>query len=205
MVAHVFGDGRGVIRGMGRAALVPGGALAVHQLRFLLAFGPNAGAELTREGHSYLNSLVPWIVALIGVAAGGFLWTLGRALAGHTTVRRYSLSLAALWATCSVCLLAIYVTQELLEALLAVGHPGGLAGIFGYGGWWAIPVAACVGLVLASVLHGARWMLGRIAARTAAVPRPRAPRTMQRHGGCPSAPRPLPALSCGWSLRGPPR
>ena len=81
MVAQVFGKGRSVIRGAGRAALVPAAAVAVHQLRYLLAFGGNAGAELAREGHSYLHSLVPWIMALIGVAAGGFLWSLGRAFA----------------------------------------------------------------------------------------------------------------------------
>jgi hypothetical protein len=204
MVAHVFGDGRGVIQGMGRAALVPAAALAVHQLRFLLAYGGDAGAMLAREGHSYLHSVAPWIVALLGVAAGTFLWTLGRTLARHTTIRRYSLSLAALWGICTACLLAIYAAQELLEGTFAAGHPAGLAGIFGYGGWWAIPAAASVGLVLASVLHGARWVLGHLAARIARVKRRRAPRTMQPHGARRLALPPRPALASGWSRRGPP-
>ena len=43
--------------------------------------------------------------------------------------------------------------------MFATGHPAGLTGIFGYGGWWAIPAALCVGLVLAAVFHGARWVL----------------------------------------------
>ena len=59
-----------------RAALVPAAALLVHELRFMLAFGGGAGSELARQGHSYLHSLVPWIVLLIGVAVGGFLWAL---------------------------------------------------------------------------------------------------------------------------------
>ena len=63
-----------------RAALVPVAAFAVHQLRFWLAFGANAGLELTRKGHSYLHSLVPWLVLVIGFAVGGFLWALGRAM-----------------------------------------------------------------------------------------------------------------------------
>ena len=64
MVARA--DHRAVIRCLARSALVPAGALAVHQLRFLLAFGGGAGTELARQGHSYLHSLVPWIVLLIG-------------------------------------------------------------------------------------------------------------------------------------------
>ena len=55
--------------------------------------------------------------------------------------------------------------QEFLEGLFATGHPGGLAGIFGYGGWWSIPAAVCVGLVLAAVFHGARWVLDEVAQR----------------------------------------
>ncbi len=35
--------------------------------------------------------------------------------------------------------------------MVLVGHPAGLVGVFGYGGWWAIPVAICIGLVLAAV------------------------------------------------------
>jgi hypothetical protein len=158
-------DCRALIRCLARMALVPAAALAVHQLRFLLAFGGNAGVALARQGHSYLHSLVPWIVLLIGVAAGAFLWALGRAMAGQRSAPRYTLSLAALWVVCSACLLAIYVTQELLEGLLVTGHPAGLAGAFGYGGWWSIPAAVCVGLVLAAVFHGARWVLDEVAQR----------------------------------------
>ena len=29
--------------------------------------------------------------------------------------------------------------RSFLEGLLATGHPAGLAGIFGFGGWWSIP------------------------------------------------------------------
>ena len=56
-------DRRTVVRWVARAALVPAGALAVHQLRYLLAFGGRAGVEFARQGHSYLHSLVPWIGA----------------------------------------------------------------------------------------------------------------------------------------------
>lgn len=200
----VRADRRAVIRCVVRAALVPAGAFAVHQLRFMLAFGGSAGAELARQGHSYLHSLVPWIVLLIGVAVGGFLWALGRAMRGQRSVPAYTLSLGSLWLVCSVCLVAIYVAQEFLEGLVAAGHPAGLAGIFGYGGWWSIPAAMCVGLVLAAILHGARWVLDEVAQRSTCslvgrAPRPgRLPRP--RHVWLPR----LSPLAGGWSGRGPP-
>jgi hypothetical protein len=198
-------DCRALIRCLARMALVPAGALAVHQLRFLLAFGGDAGVELARQGHSYLHSLVPWVVLLIGLAAGAFLWALGRAMGGQRSASRYTLSLAALWVVCSACLLAIYVTQEFLEGLLATGHPAGLAGVFGYGGWWSIPAAVCVGLVLAAVFHGARWVLDEVAQRRDRVVCAAVPRT-----ATPERPRDvlLPRLSPlaeGRSGRGPPR
>ncbi len=144
---------------------MPAAALAVHELRFWLAFGSGANVELARQGHAYLHSLVPWIVLLLGLGAGAFLFALGRALGGHRSVRRYALSFTALWLVCSLCLVGIYVAQEFLEGLFATGHPAGLVGIFGYGGWWSIPAAVCVGLVLAAVFEGASWVLGEVADR----------------------------------------
>jgi hypothetical protein len=199
---HVRAPAR--FRWLAHAALLPAAAFAVHQLRYLLAFGGHAGVELQRTGHSYLNSLVPWIVLLLALVAGGFLRALGRAFAGHTSVPRYTVSLAGMWLACTGCLVAIFCCQEFLEGLFATGHPAGLVGIFGYGGWWAIPAAACVGLVLAAWLHGARWVLQEVARRRArgqaawigpalVVPRPR--------DVVVAAWAPLVA---GWSDRGPP-
>lgn len=82
----------------------------------------------------------------LGLAVGGFLSCLGRALAGQATGPRYGCSLLGLWLSCTACLLAVYSSQEVLEGLFATGHPTGIAGVFGGGGWWAIPAAACVGL-----------------------------------------------------------
>jgi hypothetical protein len=62
-------------------ALLPLAAFTVHQLRYLFAFGGHAGAVLQATGHTYLNSVVPWIVALAAIVAGGFLRSLGRACA----------------------------------------------------------------------------------------------------------------------------
>jgi hypothetical protein len=200
-------DLRAVTRAAARAALVPAGAFAVHQLRYELAYGGRAGLELARQGHNYLHSLAPWIVLGICVAVGGYLAAFGRALGGHRSVSRHALSLAGLWLLCTVCLLGIYVAQELLEGVLATGHPAGLAGVFGYGGWWAIPAAASVGLVLAALFHGASWVLDEIV-RLRGRRHPQAARAgllaLRPSGRIGLAPRPAP-LAAGWSGRGPPR
>jgi ABC-type xylose transport system permease subunit len=191
------------LRWIARIAPLPPAAFAVHQLRYLLAYGSSAGVELQRTGHSYLHSVVPWIVLCLAVVAGGFLWALGRALAAQATIPRYGVSLAGMWAVCSVCLIAIFATQELLEGVLATGHPAGLAGVFGYGGWWSIPAAACVGLVLAVWFHGARWVLREVARRArrerARIVTPPV-RGLHEVLLAPAAP-----LCAGWSGRGPPQ
>jgi len=184
-------------------ALLPPAAFAVHQLRYTLAYGSGSGAELERTGHSYLHSVAPWLIMLLALAVGGFLRTLGRAFSRQTTARRYGLSLVALWLVCSGALVAVFAVQELLEGWLLVGHPAGLSGVFGFGGWWAIPSALCIGLVLAAAYHGARWMV-------AAVARYAARRGGRRMPEAVAVPRqrsmilvPVPLLA-GWSTRGPP-
>ncbi len=197
-------DRRSAVRGLARAAVVPAAAIAVHQLRYLLAFGGTASVQLERQGHSYLHSVAPWIAVALAGAVGVFLSALGRAMNGQTSAPRYGLSLAALWMVCAASLVAIYSGQEFLEGLLATGHPAGLVGIFGYGGWWAIPAALCVGLVLATILHGARWVLREVATRSArTAPSPSSPpAALSRPAGI-SVPR-LAPLALGWCGRGPP-
>jgi hypothetical protein len=194
------------VAGLLPIVLLPPAAFAVHQLRFMLAFGAGAAAELHRTGHSYLHSVVPWLVALVGLAVGWMLRGVGRALSGQRTAGRYAVSLTGLWVLCTVALVAIYVTQESLEGLFATGHPGGLAGIFGFGGWWAVFVAACVGLVLAAVCHGAVWAIDTIATRRRAHLRfPAEPSVVQVGRLVDAALVALAPLADGWSGRGPPR
>lgn len=195
---------RTVLGGASRAALMPAAAFAVHQLRFMIAYGSGSSRALSQTGHAYLHSLAPWLVALVALTAGGFMWSLGRAMAGQRSAPRFTLSLAALWLACTASLVGIYVLQETLEGLLAAGHPAGLAGVLGYGGWWAIPAAAAIALVLAVVFHGARWAIARIAGRTGSRPAPRRRRARPLRPRAALAPRLIP-LAAGWSGRGPPR
>jgi hypothetical protein len=187
-----------------RAGLVPVAAFAVHQLRYLLTYGSGASAELSDTGHSYLHSVVPWIMLLVGISVGAFLWSFGRAVAGKRSASGKGLSFFALWLACATCLLAIYCTQEFLEGLFATGHPTGIAGIFGFGGLWAIPSAVGVGLVLATILFGARWTLEQATIRRRSardVPARRVPRVTRPRD---VARIPVGPLVGGWCDRGPP-
>ncbi len=200
----IAGEPRASITSLAPAALLPPAAFAVHQLRYWLAFGTRAGLELQRQGHSYLHSLAPWIMLLAALAVGVFLRALGRALGGQCSLARYSVSFGALWLICTASLVAIYVGQELLEGMLAFGHPGGLVGVFGYGGWWSLPAAFCVGLVLAAAFHGTRWVLDEVTRRR---PRPRArqvARSLPRLRPRDVVVAKLAPLAGGWSGRGPP-
>ncbi len=139
--------------------LIPAASLVVHQLRYTLAYGGRANAELAAQGHSYLGSLAPWFVFALGLGLALFLRRTAHALrTGDAGVfsRLSSLTIGLLtW----VGLVAIYATQELLEELLASGHPAGVGGVFGHGGFWAVPVAALVAGVVTLCLRVGRAVL----------------------------------------------
>jgi hypothetical protein len=149
--------------------LFPAAAFAVHQLRYQLAYGSRAGAALSASGHGYLTSLAPWIALLLALAAGSFLARVARAAAGRADLRPKR-AFAALWGLSSAGLLAAYSIQETLEGLFAVGHPGGLEGVFGHGGWWAVPLSALAGLLVALLLRLAATVVATVS-RTMPLPR----------------------------------
>jgi hypothetical protein len=124
--------------------LLPAAALLVHQLRYSLTYGGQASNELAGTGHAYLGTAVPWVVMLTAAGVGVF------AVRRRIGAQR---SLVQRWAGAFLALVLLFVLQETLEGLFATGHPGGLAGVFGHGGWWALPVAAAVALVLALLLR----------------------------------------------------
>ena len=142
---------------------MPLAAMAVHQLRFFLAYGPSGGRELTATGHSYLHSLTPWIVLLCAAGAGGFLRRLSLAWRDGEVATAPRRSVLRLWMVATVALVLIYIGQEALEGVLASGHAGGLAGILGGGGWWALPAAVAIGGALALLVHGGRAAIGLVA------------------------------------------
>jgi hypothetical protein len=155
-------SGRGLV-------LMPAAALVVHQVRYTLAYGSQANTELADQGHAYLSSLVPWIVVLVAFGLGRFVTRLARALVAGPADEP-ARPFLRLWATTACGLIAIYALQELLEGLLAQGHPPGFAGVFGHGGWWSVPVALVVSLVTVGMLRVGRKLV-RLATRSSRAPR----------------------------------
>jgi len=140
---------RSVLAGRG-FMLLPAAAFAVHQLRYELGYGSRSGAALAAQGHGYQNSLAPWVALLLAVGLGSFLARIARAATGRAETRRRSF--AALFGFGWALLFAVYCMQEWLEGMFAVGHPAGLAGIVGHGGWWAVPLSAVAAAVVALLL-----------------------------------------------------
>jgi len=151
--------------------LVPAAALVVHQARYTLAYGSRANAELAAQGHSYVNSVIPWAILALGLGGTAFLRRLAHASRTGDPGRPARISAAALWLLTTVGLIAIYAVQETLEGMMVSGHPGGLAGVFGHGGWWAVPVAALVAIGVVALLGVGRAVI-RLAAQRAPVGAP---------------------------------
>jgi hypothetical protein len=145
--------------------LLPLCVLVVHQLRFYIAFGRDAPMWLAREGHAYLSTAEPIALLIAALAVGGFVGRLARAWqrggeAGSVEPGRGRL--LRIWALCAVVLFAFYCGQELIEGLLATGHPAGLAGILGHGGWLAAPIAMLVAAALTAALRVASSLVALV-------------------------------------------
>jgi len=191
---------RGVFAGRG-FVLFPACAFAVHQLRYELAYGSQASQALASQGHGYLDSLAPWLALLVALGFGSLLGRLARSLAGRDD-RRPGRSFGEIWGVAWATLLATFVIQEWLEGVFAAGHPGGVAGIFGHGGFWAVPLAALAGLLVACLLRVASALVA--VARGSAGPRLVWPRSPGLHAPASVLPLPRTPLSDRSAGRAPP-
>jgi hypothetical protein len=162
-------------------------AYAVHSLRYLLAYGSHAQGELQRQGHAYLAAAPVLLTALLALGAGELL----RAAARGERARGKTPPLLGAWALAAGALLALFCVQELLEGMLAAGHPAGLQAIAAGGGWLAVPLSVAFGLLAAVLGRGARAVLeGGPARLRLPAPRPEeasylgwpAPRAAARRG-----------------------
>ena len=120
------------------AALIALAALAVHQLRYLLAFGSDA--HKLRQGHAYLFQSLP---VLIGFGLSAIAASLVRQCCepgGHDD-RLASPTRAALRDLDS----GGVRVQETAEGLLFAGHASGVAAVFGAGGWLPCRWRCCSG------------------------------------------------------------
>lgn len=165
--------------------------LGVHQLRFYLVFGSRAPAVLAREGHRYLEFAVPAVVLLAALGLGWYAGCLALANAGRQRRRPTPPPGVRTWLACALLLFALYCAQELLEGFFAPGHPAGIAGVLGHGGWTAAPVSLLIGAALALAL--------RVAGRLLATAH-RRPQPLWASAASESAPRYRAARTADWRL-----
>ena len=183
------------------AALLSLGAFGVHQLRYLIAYGDGSRRELAIQGHGYLTVVGPLIAVVVILALAEFALRLIGARRTRSAATPVP-GLGRLWAGATLLLLLAFGVQESVEGAVASGHPGGLAAIFGGGGWMAAPLAVVVGFVVALALRVASHAL-ELAARPNARVRLTAPSTGLRLGFEP-APRAGRTLALHLGGRGPP-
>jgi hypothetical protein len=141
------------------AALISVGALAVHDLRYLIAYRGGAAHELSVTGHGYLKGATPLVVGVLVLALANFAV---RLLLGSAEPKLPSLQ--RMWTFFSGLLVTIYFCQEWIEGMVARGHPGGVTGVLGQGGWVALPLACAIGLLIALALRGAERAMALAAA-----------------------------------------
>jgi hypothetical protein len=136
------------------AALLAAGAFALHQLRYLVGYGDGAGHALATQGHGYLQLVEPILALALAGAAGQLVAAVARR-SGVASGRSARWGLCRLWLVATAALAATYVCQELVEGALSAGHPSGIAAVLAAGGWWALPLAVGLGLVIALAVRGA--------------------------------------------------
>jgi hypothetical protein len=146
--------------------LLAAGALGLHQLRYTLAYGGDAGHALRAQGHAYLG---PGTAVVVGALILALALGLRRLAAGHDA--RRGRTLAGLWLAAAGALLAVYAVQETIEGAVAPGHAGGIAALAAHGGWVALPLAAALGLLIALGMRGRRAAAEALAVAARAVVR----------------------------------
>jgi hypothetical protein len=114
--------------------------VAVHQLRYAIAYGPAADHELAVHEHGYLEVALPVVVALTVLALAAVLLRFAR---GGSRPRPPA-SFGPLWLGSVVVLAAIYGIQESVEG----------AGVIAGGGWIGLALAVPAGLLVALAVRG---------------------------------------------------
>lgn len=181
-------------------ALLAAGSVAVHELRYLIAYGGDAPRIAGHEGHAYLALAAPAVGVIL---AGIFSAALVRAAATGEAHPRPAFRGRRAWPLCAGVLLAVFISQELAEGALSGGHPDGLAGVLGGGGVVAVPLSLLGGGLLTLALRASDALERAAADGRLRSPRPLPPLRIASAG---TAPAPCRAAVVAHHLggRGPP-
>jgi hypothetical protein len=139
--------------------------LAVHQLRYALAYGSQAAAQLSAHGDHYVTAATAISGALVAVALGLGVLRLLATRRGRARVEIARAPLWLLWLGLTLVLFAGFCALEVSEMVFEPGRAAGVAAIFGSGGWWAVPAAAFVAGLMALLVRGGRALLVVVARR----------------------------------------
>lgn len=123
-------------------ALFGAGAVAIHQLRYAIAYGDAAPQALAAHNHAYMSLALPAVATAFVIALSALLIRVAR---GRAAAPGHRMSLATLWLCCALLLGTIYGVQETLEGA------GALAG----GGWIGFALAFPAGFLVALASRGA--------------------------------------------------
>jgi hypothetical protein len=157
------------------AALIALAALAVHQLRYLLAYGSDSGRQLSEQGHAYLIQALPLLIGFAAATlAAGLVRAALRTRPGRPPIAAFDRRLALYAAAVA----SVFVVQETLEGAVFAGHASGLAAALGSGGWVALPLAGLFGAVCAALDGGFARLERLVYTVRGESARPRAPRRL---------------------------
>jgi hypothetical protein len=155
------------------AALLGTGSIMVHELRYVAGYGSNAGKALAEQGHGYMPLVEALAIVMVAAALGRFALSLANAHRGVSDAEKPP-SLRRLWLSASAALALVYMFQEGFEGTFDAGHPAGLIGIFGHGGWSALLFSLAIGAAIAALTRVAYEAI-ELVARKAARRQRRAP------------------------------
>ena len=143
--------------------------MAVHELRYLLAFGSRASSELSARGDHYVGSAALVAGALVGVALAAGVVRLLATSRGQGLPEVPRVPVWLLWLGLTLLLLLGFWALEGFELIFEPSRGiSASARVFADGGLWAVPAAMFVAALMVLAVRGGR-VLFRIAVRRRAL------------------------------------
>jgi hypothetical protein len=162
----------------------PAAVLAVHELRYVFAYGSRASSELSAHGDHYVTTAALVAGALVGLALAAGVVRLLASFRQQGTFEVPRVPVWLLWLGLTLVLLVGFWALEGVELIFEPSRgTSAVARVFADGGLWAVPAAMFVAGLMALLMCGGRALLRVVVRRRAfgrvgTVPGPR--RLVQR-------------------------
>jgi hypothetical protein len=159
----------------------PAPVLAVHELRYMFAYGSRASSELSAHGDHYVTTAALIAGGLVGLALAAGVGRLLATFRGQRTFEVPRIPVWMLWLGLAVLLLVGFWALEGIELIFESSRgTSAVARVFADGGLWAVPAAMFVAALMALLVSGGRALLGivvrrRTLRRVGTVPGPHPP------------------------------